>query len=100
MQGMPEDNKALLIFSTRVRQLMLRFQEIKAENNLLCEKIKQRDVDIARLEQEIRDIQQTFDRFKTAKMMTVTDGDVEKTKARLAALIRDVNKCITWLAEK
>ena len=97
---MPEDNKALLIFSTRVRQLMLRFQEIKAENILLSSKVKERETEITRLEQQIRDIQQEFDRFKTAKMMTVTDGDVEKTKDRLAALIRDVNKCITWLAEK
>ena len=97
---MPEDNKALLIFSTRVRQLMLRFQEIKSENILVSSKVKERETEITRLEQQIRDIQQEFDRFKTAKMMTVTDGDVEKTKDRLAALIRDVNKCITWLAEK
>lgn len=38
--------------------------------------------------------------LKLAKMLTVTDGDLEVAKKRVAGLVRDVNKCITLLSEK
>ena len=33
-----------------------------------------------------------------AKMMEITDGDLESAKQRLAKLIRDVNKCIAIIS--
>jgi hypothetical protein len=35
-----------------------------------------------------------------ARMLEITDGDLEGAKKRIAKLIRDVNKCITLLSEK
>jgi hypothetical protein len=35
-----------------------------------------------------------------AKMMTISDSDMETTQKRIAKLIRDVNKCITLLSDK
>jgi hypothetical protein len=35
-----------------------------------------------------------------AKMLEVTDGDMEAAQKRVSKLIRDVNKCITLLSEK
>jgi hypothetical protein len=35
-----------------------------------------------------------------AKMIEITDGDLEGAQKRLSKLIRDVNKCITLLSEK
>ena len=37
---------------------------------------------------------------KMAKMMTISDADMEATQKRIAKLIRDVNKCITLLSDK
>jgi len=31
-------------------------------------------------------------------MMEITDGDLEKSKARIAKMIREVNKCITIIS--
>ena len=35
-----------------------------------------------------------------AKMIEISDRDLEGAQKRLAKLIRDVNKCITLLSEK
>jgi hypothetical protein len=35
-----------------------------------------------------------------AKMLEITDGDLETAQKRVAKLIREVNKCITLLSEK
>ena len=41
-----------------------------------------------------------YDSLKMAKMMTISDSDMETTQKRIAKLIRDVNKCITLLSDK
>ena len=38
--------------------------------------------------------------LKMAKMLEITDGDMESVQKRVAKLIRDVNKCITLLSDK
>lgn len=37
---------------------------------------------------------------EVAKMVEITDGDMETAQKRLSKLIREVNKCITLLSEK
>ena len=44
--------------------------------------------------------QDDYESLMTAKMLQVSEGDMEAAKARLAKLIRSVNKCITLLSEK
>ena len=44
--------------------------------------------------------QKNFENLKTARMLEVSDGDLEAAKAKLNKLIRSVNKCITLLSEK
>ena len=38
--------------------------------------------------------------LKMAKMLEITNQDMDSARKRLAKLIRDVNKCITLLSEK
>ena len=41
-----------------------------------------------------------YNSLKMAKMIEITDGDMESAQKRLSKLIRDVNKCITMISEK
>lgn len=41
-----------------------------------------------------------YDTLKMAKMLQLTDGDLDTAKKRINKLIRDVNKCITVLSGK
>ena len=50
----------------------------------------------ARLEQEERD----YNSLKMARMLEITDGDLQGAKDRVAKLIRDVNKCIAILSDE
>ena len=52
------------------------------------------------LEEKLAQAQSDYDSLKMAKMMTISDNDMEATQKRIAKLIRDVNKCITLLGEK
>lgn len=88
------------IFSTRVRQLLLSYQSMKAENSELYNMIDERDKKIAELERILSKKQKEYEALKLCKMMEVSDADIQKSKSRIAGLIREVNQCITLLSEK
>lgn len=95
-----KNENTLTLFTTRVRQMILQYKEVKAENCSLQVKLDERDEEIKLLKGQIDQLRSDYDMLKMAKMVEITDGDMESAKARLAKLIRDVNKCITLLSEK
>jgi chromosome segregation ATPase len=97
---MTANEKTLNTFTTRVRQMILNYKEVKKENNDLYAMVDARDAEIKRLQQQLSQAQSDYNSLKMAKMLTITDGDMESAQKRMAKLIRDVNKCITLLGEK
>lgn len=97
---MASNDAYLNVFTTRVRQLILKYQETKKENSELYNMVDERDKKIAELERTVSEKEREYQALKTAKMIEITDGDIESAKNRVAKLIRDVNQCITLLSDK
>lgn len=93
-------DKIINTFATRVRQMLLQYNELKQENVSLRKVLMKRDAEIADLKAELELWQAEYDNLKLTKMLEITDGDMETAQKRVAKLIRDVNKCITLLSEK
>ena len=91
---------ALNQFSSRVRQMLLQYKELKKENAELYAMVDEREEQIKTLNAKLAQAQNDYNSLKMAKMLEVTDGDVESAQKRLQRLIRDVNKCITLLSER
>ena len=92
--------KILNTFATRVRQMILQYEALKKENDELYVLVDQREQEIKQLQGELSEAEADYNSLKMAKMLEVTDGDMETAQKRVAKLIRDVNKCITLLSEK
>ena len=97
---MNANEKILNTFATRVRQMLLQYETLKKENGELYTLVDQREQEIKQLQEELSQAQADYNSLKMAKMLEVTDGDMETAQKRVAKLIRDVNKCITLLSEK
>mgnify|MGYP004587290603 FL=1 len=97
---MSANEKTINTFATRVRQMILKFEEIKQENAELYAMVDERDAKIKLLEEKLTQSQHDYDSLKMAKMMTISDSDMEATQKKVAKLIRDVNKCITLLSDQ
>ena len=80
---MTANEKTLATFETRLRQMILRFQELKKENGELYQMLESNEKTM-----------------KMAKMIEITDGNLDGAKERLSKLIRDVNKCISILSDE
>lgn len=87
-------------FATRVRQMLLEYSRMKKENSELYAMVDERDNTIKRYQEQIATLQRDYDTLKMAKMLEITDGDLESARKNVAKLIREVNKCITMLSEK
>lgn len=97
---MSANEKTINTFATRVRQMLLKFEEIKHENTELYTMVDERDAKIKDLEAKLTQSEHDYNSLKMAKMMVISDTDMETTQKRIAKLIRDVNKCITLLSDQ
>ena len=96
---MDANEKTLNAFTTRVRQMILQYNETKKENAELYAMVDERDSRIRELEAKLEQARRDYEMLKMAKMLEITDGDMESVQKRVSRLIRDVNKCITLLSE-
>jgi predicted RNase H-like nuclease (RuvC/YqgF family) len=97
---MDTDERTLNQFATRVRQMILQYKDIEKENNELYAMVDERDAKIRQLEERLTQAENDYNSLKMAKMVEISDGDIELSRKILAKLIRDVDKCITLLSEK
>ena len=97
---MDSNEKVITQFETRVRQLILRFQDLKKENQELYAMIEKNEKGIKDLQAKLEQQQSDYQSLKMAKMIEITDGDLGGAKDRLSKLIRDVNKCIAILSDE
>ena len=54
--------------------------------------------EIKGLKENLSRSEQNYNRLKMARMVEITDGDLQGAKDRLSKLIREVNKCIAVLS--
>lgn len=98
---MSANEKTINTFATRVRQMILKFDEVKQENAELYAMVDERDAKIKALEEKLAQAQSDYDSLKMAKMMTISDNDMEATQKRIAKLIEmSISVSHYWVKSK
>jgi len=97
---MTPNEKTLAAFEACIRQLILRFQELKQENADLHAQMEQAEREQKSLRQQLDQRHSDYETLKMARMIQITDGDLVGAKERLNRLIRDVGKCIDILSDE
>ena len=92
-----EEEKALHTFETRIRQLILAYQELKAEHAALWDMMAKKEGELEEMRAEVQLHKQNYANLKLAKIIELNDSELKDAKQRLAKLVRDVDKCIALL---
>lgn len=92
-----EQEIALRNFEARVRQLMMAYQDELRKNADLQAQLEACQQQLAGAEQTIDGLKKDYDTLKTARMIEVSGDDVKESRAKIARLIREVDKCIALL---
>lgn len=96
---MTENEQILGLLQAKVVQLLSRFQQLEKENGDLRLLLESKEKDIQRLQADFDKKCSEYETLKAAKVLSVSDTDIERTKEKLARMIRDVNKCIAVLKQ-
>lgn len=97
---MNPSEKTLADFETRVRQLILQFQQLKDENKQLQQQMEEQSQTIEELKARVAQADNDYNSLKMARMLEITDGNLDEAKERLARMIRQVNRCIAILSDE
>lgn len=97
---MSSSEKTLADFETRVRQMILQFQELKKENMQLQQQIGEQATEIEELKAKVTQADNDYNSLKMARMLEITDGNLDEAKERLSRMIRQVNRCIAILSDE
>ena len=81
---MTANEKTLATFETRLRQMILRFQELKKENGELYQMLENNEKTVKQLQEKLDQQQSDYESLKMAKMIEITDGNLEGAKERLS----------------
>ena len=92
-----DEQKRIRSFEARVRQLLLQYQNLQEEINRLQTTIDQKDNEIAKLNSQLKSIDENYQHLKMAKFIEISDGDIKSAKQRMTRLVREVNRCIGLL---
>lgn len=87
-------------FALRLRQLISQNKNLKKENADILFAVKDKDEEILILKNKIKELEEKYNALLTAKMLNITDDNIEDSRKRVNHLIRTVNQCITLLSEK
>ena len=97
---MNPSEKTLADFQTRVRQMILQFQELKKENGRLQALVGEQATEIEELKARVTQADNDYNALKMARMLEISDGNLDEAKERLSRMIRQVNKCIAILSDE
>jgi predicted RNase H-like nuclease (RuvC/YqgF family) len=97
---MTANEKTITTFETRLRQLILRFQELKKENGRLQALVGEQATEIEELKARVTQADNDYNSLKMARMLEITDGNLDEAKERLSRMIRQVNRCIAILSDE
>ena len=76
---------------------MLSYKTLKDENASLKEQVSMRDAEISGLKKRVERLSRDYELLKSARMMQITDGDVEEARKRLNKLIRNISRSLALL---
>ncbi len=97
---MNPSEKTLADFETRVRQMILQFQQLKKDNERLQVQVDGQAREIESLKAKVTQAENDYQSLQMARMLEISDGNLDEAKERLAKMIRQVNKCIAILSNE
>lgn len=92
-----EEDQNLQVLQTRVRQLILAYKEQQRQNGRLEKELRLCKEQLQQAEESRQQAVAQYDNLKAAKILEVSGEDVKATRARLAKLIKLVDKSIARL---
>lgn len=92
-----EDSRLIEQLEGKIRKLVDLYDVVKSSNSDLRSQIEAKNEEIKRLNLELTDLKESYQRLKQSKVLEVSGHDIDDTKRRVAGLVREIDHCIKLL---
>ena len=92
-----DDSRLIEQFEGKIRKLVDLYDVVKSSNSDLRSQIEAKNEEIKRLNLELTDLKESYQRLKQSKVLEVSGHDIDDTKRRVAGLVREIDHCIKLL---
>ncbi|MBP5375976.1 MAG: hypothetical protein J6Y38_06560 [Bacteroidaceae bacterium] len=93
-----EERQSMKNFEAKVRQVLAQFRVLQQENADLYADLEGKDEEIKKLKAELVQSKNDYNNLKLAKMIEISDADIQTSKMKITQLVREINKCINILS--
>lgn len=87
----------IIRLETRVRQLIMQQETLKAEQETLRTQLNAKDDQILELQIQNEELKKQYSHLKMAKYIDMADNDVKDMRGRIRTMVRDIDRCISML---
>lgn len=81
-----------------IEDLISRYEVLKAENARLEELLRKKETEVDNAKEEISTLKQTIDNLNLKTAFSATGEDSARLKARIDAMIRQIDKCLSLMS--
>lgn len=81
-----------------IEDLISRYEVLKAENARLEELLRKKETEVDNAKEEISTLKQTIDNLNLKTAFAATGEDSARLKARIDAMIRQIDKCLSLMS--
>ncbi len=93
------ESDSLLIeqFEGKIRKLVDLYDTVKSQKKELEQQLIAKDNEIARLNGELLELQESYKYLKQSKVLEVSGHDIDETRRKVLGLMREIDHCIKLL---
>ncbi len=95
---MTENNRTIIAnFEEKLYKLVFEYKFYKEANEKMAIELQEKEEKLKELQKNCSEIENRYNDLKQAKILSLSDNDIEETKARISRLVREIDRCIESL---
>ena len=91
------DRTIMATFEEKLHRLVYEYKQMEELNRELSQAIQQKENALIQLQMHCSSLEKNYNDLKQAKIISLGNEDIDKTKERISALVREIDRCIESL---
>ena len=84
-------------FEGKLHCLIQEYRQKVEQNNELSRRIQEKEDALKELQMRCVALESNYNNLKQAKILSLSDNDIQETKERISRLVREIDRCIESL---
>ena len=95
---MTENDRTIISnFEEKLYKLIFEYKHYKEANEKMARELQEKEELIKKLQKDCLSLENSYNNLKQAKILSLSDNDIQETRNRISGLVREIDRCIESL---